>query len=109
MRCYKKDEQRGGAGLQAETGESEAGPAAGCWLNSHEQEGVPQPDVSRGLGRATIHMEETQQSKETSVGDHRRGRACAPSGARGQMRSLLRFRGNDVAREATSLACKVCL
>ena len=68
MRYYKKHEQRGSAGLQAKTGESEAGPAAVCWLNSHDQEGVPpQPDVSHGFRRATIHMKETQQSKETKT------------------------------------------
>ena len=68
MRYYKKYEQRGGSGFQVETGESEGGPATGCWLNSHDQEGVPpQPDISRSPNRGTIHVKETQQSKETEI------------------------------------------
>ena len=78
--------------MQEETGESEAGPAVGCWLNSHDQEGVPpQPDVSHGLRRATIHVRHGKGDKDRRTS---RGWACVPSGAweaagLEKMRSLL--------------------
>lgn len=61
----ERDEQKGVAGMQAEIGRNEGSPAAGCWLGSHDWEGVlPQPDISSGLNRATIHVKETWYSKE---------------------------------------------